>query len=335
MIGLIDIDSKLPNLVLMKISNYYKSLGEQVEFVKEKGVYSKIYASAIFTKSEHKCRELIKKHGEILEMGGTGWDLGKRLPPEIESMQPDYSLYTADMIYQRIRGGIGKKETKVAKAQTIVDAGQGFSSRGCVRQCKFCMVPRKEGAFCQVAEIKDLINPKSKVLILNDNNLSADPLAIEKLAEIHDRGLVVDINQGCDIRLMTDELAKALSVVKHLRSIHYAWDLMGFEQQVFRGIKTLSKHIKAYRQMCFILVGFDTDFSEDVYRFQKLREFGVDPFVMVYNQKADERLKHFARWVNSRIYKVSSFESYVPWMNAQIWMADALEVERTQFKWAF
>jgi hypothetical protein len=32
MIGLIDVDSRIPNLALMKISGYYKSQGEQVEF---------------------------------------------------------------------------------------------------------------------------------------------------------------------------------------------------------------------------------------------------------------------------------------------------------------
>lgn len=35
MIGLIDVDGKLPNLALMKISTYYKSIGEQVEFVQD------------------------------------------------------------------------------------------------------------------------------------------------------------------------------------------------------------------------------------------------------------------------------------------------------------
>ena len=52
MIGLIDVDGKLPNLALMKISNYYKSMGEQVEFVRpdsRKHEYDKIYASSIFT----------------------------------------------------------------------------------------------------------------------------------------------------------------------------------------------------------------------------------------------------------------------------------------------
>lgn len=339
MIGLLDVDGKLPNLALMKISSYYKSMGEQVEFFKERGTYSNIYASALFTKSEKKCRELIKKHGDLIEIGGTGWDLKKKLLPEIEAMHPDYNLYTTEMIYDHIKAGQGTVEGKMAKAKAIVGAGLGFSSRGCVRNCKFCMVPRKEGAFCQAAEIKDLINPKSNMVILCDNNLSADPLAFDKLAEIRDRKLVVDISQGLDIRLMTDELAMALSQVKHKRSIHYAWDLMKFEQQVLRGIKTLAKHIPLYRHMCFMLTGFDTSFAEDVYRFQKLLELGVDPFVMVYNfnEKKDKRLQHFARYVNGRFYKVDgglSFEQYTPWVKAQVRMERELEIERTQYKFA-
>lgn len=317
-IGLIDVDSKIPNLALMKISSYYKSLGEQVEFVKptfmDRGEkYEKIYASAIFTRSKDICIDLKTQYGNKIEIGGTGWDLSKILPDAIERMKPDYSLYTAEEIARRMKG-IGTKEHKLKKATEIVNAGIGFTSRGCIRECGFCFVPKKEGKFKDVAEIKDLINPKSNALILHDNNLTADPLCIDKLHEIRDRGLVVDINQGCDVRLINEDIARALSEVKHLRSLHYAWDLMGFENQVMEGIKTLSKFIKPYRHMCFMLVGFNTIFEEDIYRFRKLRELKVDPFVMVYNQKNDKKLKHFARWVNSRIYKSCKWEDYTPWV---------------------
>lgn len=317
MIGLIDIDSKLPNLALMKISNYYKSLGEEVEFVREEQKYEKLYASAIFTKSKGKCQELKNKYGDLIKIGGTGWNIEKQLPKAIEKMKPDYSLYTAEMIYKRIKGGIGLKESKYKKAETIVNAGLGFTSRGCIRNCGFCFVPKKEGSFHQVAEIKDLINPKSNVLILHDNNLTADPNCIDKLHEIRDRGLIVDINQGCDVRLMTPEIAKALSEVKHLRSLHYAWDLMGFENQVIEGIKTLSSYVKTYKHMCFMLVGYNTTFEEDMYRYRKLDELNIRPYVMVYNGIGTIKLHHFARWVNSRICKACSFEEYWPWIRAQ------------------
>lgn len=315
-IGLIDIDSKIPNLALMKISNYYKELGEKVEFVEDGKEYEKIYASSIFTRSKSECEKLIEKYGDKIEIGGTGWDLKKELPIEIEKTRPDYDLYSAQEIARRMRG-IMTKERKLQKAIEIVNAGMGFTSRGCIRNCGFCFVPKKEGKFKDVAEISDLINPKSNVLILHDNNLTADPYCIDKLNEIRDRKLIVDINQGCDVRLVTDEIAHALSEVKHLRSLHYAWDLMSFENQVMDGIKILSKYIKPYRHMCFMLVGFNTTFEEDMYRFRKLTEMKIDPFVMIYNQKEDVRLKHFARWVNSRIYKKCKFEEYEPWIKAQ------------------
>lgn len=316
-IGLIDVDSKIPNLALMKISNYYKGLGEKVEFVQPGKEYEKIFASAIFTRSKGECEKLIETYGDKIEIGGTGWDINKVLSDEIEYSKPDYDLYTAEEIASRMRG-IMTKERKLQKATEIVNAGMGFTSRGCVRECGFCFVPKKEGKFRDVAEIKDLINPKSNVLILHDNNLTADPYCIDKLHEIRDRKLVVDINQGCDVRLVNEDIAKALSEVKHLRSLHYAWDLMGFEKQVMEGIKTLSKFIKPYRHMCFMLVGFNTTFEEDMYRFRKLREMKVDPFVMIYNEGKDKRLRHFARWVNSRIYKSCRWEEYEPWIKAQV-----------------
>lgn len=316
-IGLIDVDSKIPNLALMKISNFYKSIGEEVEFVQPNKKYEKIFASAIFTRSKDICLKLQEQYGDKIEIGGTGWDIHKTLSDDIEYTKPDYDLYTAEDIASRMRGII-TKQRKLEKATEIVNAGMGFTSRGCVRECGFCFVPKKEGKFHDVAEIKDIINPKSNVIILHDNNLTADPQCIDKLHEIRDRKLIVDINQGLDVRLMTQEKAQALSEVKHLRSLHYAWDLMAFEKPVMEGIKLLSRFIKPYRHMCFMLVGFNTTFEEDVYRFRKLREMKVDPFVMVYDQKKDARLKHFARWVNSRIYKSCSWEEYQPWIKAQV-----------------
>ena len=316
-IGLIDIDSKIPNLALMKISNYYKCLGEEVEFVQESKEYEKIYASTIFTRSKDKVEKLIEKYGDKIEIGGTGWDIKKELPIGIEKTKPDYDLYSAQEIAARMKG-IMTKEKKLKKATEIVNAGMGFTSRGCVRNCGFCFVPTKEGKFHDVAEIKDIINPKSNVMILHDNNFTADPYCVDKLKEIKKRKLIVDINQGCDVRLMNDEKAYWLGQVRHLRSVHYAWDLMDYEDKVLEGIEILSKYVKKYKHMCFMLVGFNTTFEEDMYRFRKLTEMKVDPFVMIYNQKNDVRLKHFARWVNGRIYKKCKFEEYGPWIKAQV-----------------
>lgn len=317
MIGLIDYDGKIPNLALMKISTYYKAQGEQVELVKPGKKYDKVYCSILFSWNREKAARLQAIYPDI-EFGGTGWDINKTLPPEIETCRPDYDLYTVEDILPRIRGGIAKKESKIRKAEEIINAGIGFTSRGCIRQCGFCIVPKKEGRLHHVAGIEDLLNTRSNVLILLDNNITADHDCIEKLHEIRDRGLVVDITQGIDVRLMTQEIAEALSEVKLLRSLHYAWDLMEFEDQVIRGINLLAQHIKPWKHMCFMLTGFNTTFEEDMYRFQKLNELGVDPYVMPYNKQfKSEKQRHFTRWVNGRIYKVCSFDEYEPWVKAQ------------------
>jgi hypothetical protein len=313
---LIDTDGKIPNLALMKLSSWHKQNGDTV-FLGQCNKPDKVYISTLFTWNRPAVEELLKVYPEA-EVGGTGRDLSKNLPAEIETMKPDFDLYHVEDIFPRIRGGIGKRERKIKKAETIINAGIGFSSRGCIRNCGFCFVPRKEGEFRQVSEIKDLLNPKSKVLILLDNNLTADPDVLGKLQEIKKRDLTVDITQGIDVRLVTPEIAKAISEVKHLRSIHYAWDLMAFERQVMDGIKILAERIKLWRHMCFMLIGFNTTFEEDMYRFRKLTELGIRPYVMPYN-KHYPTVKHhcFAGWVNGRYHTVCKFEEFEPWVKAQ------------------
>lgn len=313
---LIDYDGKIPNLALMKLSTWHKAQGDEV-YLNTYDKPDKVYISTLFTWNRSQVEKLLRVYPDA-EIGGTGWDIHKRLPDEIEACKPDYDLYKVNDILPRIKGGIATKASKIRKAEEIVNAGIGFTSRGCVRQCGFCFVPPKEGRLHHVADISDLINPRSNVLILLDNNITADPDCIDKLHEIRDRGLTVDITQGIDVRLMTPEIAQALSEVKLLRSVHYAWDLMEFERQVLDGIKVLSPHVKVWRHMCYILTGFNTTFEEDMYRFRRLRELKIDPYVMPYNKQfPSERHKHFARWVNSRIYNVCSFEEYEPWVKAQ------------------
>lgn len=91
MIGLVDVDGgKSPNYALMKIARYYRELGEQVEWADAMfGHYDKVYMSKIFTFSED-CNEVFDCE---VERGGTGYDLHKELPSEIERLNPDYSIY--------------------------------------------------------------------------------------------------------------------------------------------------------------------------------------------------------------------------------------------------
>ncbi len=314
-IGLIDLDSKIPNLSLMKLSAYYKAMGCKV-FLNDfsQSQVDKVFCSVLFSKNRRSAELLKSVYADRISFGGTGYDVTVKLPDDVEAMRPDYSLYTCDHIYSRIKRGIGKKESKLAKAQTLVDAGIGRLSVGCPRTCSFCCIPSKEPEFKRVGEIADILNPRSNVLVLLDNNPLALPEASELLQEMRERQLVVDLAQGIDVRLMTDEIAVELSQIRHLRSLHFAWDLPGAERSVLDGLDVLTRHVKPWKLMCFVLTGFNTSFEEDEYRVRKLIGKGVDPFVMVHDAKSDAKLKHYQRYINARIYKVcKSFEDYQPW----------------------
>lgn len=149
-IGLIDVDGYkgYPNFALMKVSGYHKSKGDDVEWVDKSHHYDKVYASKVFTFTpDYNYNEL--SFAELIK-GGTGYDVMKKLPEEIENFsQLDYSLYP-DCNFSLV-----------------------FLSRGCVRRCKFCLVNRKEGYIYSVASVE--LNPNGKYIDVLDNNFFASP----------------------------------------------------------------------------------------------------------------------------------------------------------------
>ena len=89
-IGLLDIDGhNYPNLALMKISAYHKSIGDNVKWCMM-GDYDKTYMSKVFTFTKERISPFAN-YGEIIK-GGVGYNLNK-LPEYIDRMQPDYSIY--------------------------------------------------------------------------------------------------------------------------------------------------------------------------------------------------------------------------------------------------
>ena len=116
------------------------------------------------------------------------------------------------------------------------DAYFGYASRGCIRKCAFCGVPKLEGAQKDMPPISKLVQGinelygEKKDLILMDNNVTAAPKFKEIIAEIRDLGFTpnaklnrdgrsfkrrVDFNQGVDGRL----LAKNPELLRELATI--------------------------------------------------------------------------------------------------------------------
>ena len=289
-IGIYDVDSKIPNLALMRISAWHKKQGHEVEHYMPlmHQLYDKIYASKIFDWSDGR---LIS---DDMIVGGTGIDFKTVLPPEMDQIDPDYSLYD-------------------------YEHNIGFSARGCRFKCGFCVVPQKEGKPSFISSIGKLMTNKSGSLCLKllDNDFFGSPVWKDSIEEIKDRKIKVNFSQGLNIRILSERQAAALASVDfrdnsfNMPRVYFAWDRIEDEKTILRGFnRCVNAGIKPYQMQFFVLIGYDTTPEEDMHRVKMLHGLGADPYVMSYN-KLDPYQKMFQRWVNRRqIFKSCTFEEY-------------------------
>lgn len=295
-IGLIDVDGHgYPNLALMKISTYHKSLGHEVEWWWGWGQYDKVYMSKVFDDTYTPDHPIPVNAKEIIR-GGTGYGLDNRLPDEIEHMMPDYSLYP----------------------DLTKDAAYGFLTRGCPNACPFCIVSEKEGRCSRkVADLPEWWSDQ-KNIVLMDPNILACRDHMDLLRQLAESGAWVDINQGLDARLLTPENIEAIKRLK-IKNIHFAWDLMRNSAAICRGLELWKRFGKKTPHgswgSVYVLVNFNTTIEENLERIYTLRDMGFDPYVMIYNKpNAPREIRMCQRWCNNkRIFKTTArFEDYDP-----------------------
>ena len=280
-------DGKWPNLALAKLCAWHRAQGDTVEWFMALDRYDRVYASKVFTDTPH---DFYLPNDA--ERGGTGYGNATKarvLPDEVESTRPDFSPWP------RWRKSMG------------------FSTRGCVRRCAFCVVPAKEGQFRVVADFSDLWDGKSSELLLLDGNATAAPIEHFRdmciASKIHD--VEIEFNQGLDCRLFARSHAHWLALAVTKRYIHFAFDSLAVEGAVRRTVKLCQSEGIAPRRLMFLtLVGFDSTPEEDTYRIDLLRSLGVNPFVMPFNRR-DRYQKDLARWCNSVVARQScTFAEY-------------------------
>ena len=287
-VGIHDSDrTGFPNLALMKLSAWHKQHGADVQWWMPVAEYDVVYSSKIFTftpECDYLPEDTIK--------GGTGYGGAYAdLPSEIDAAQPDYTMYP------NCKHAIG------------------FLTRGCIRHCPWCIVPKKEGEYKPYRDWHEVKRKDSRDVVFMDNNVLAGEYGIRQLESMIGQDIRIDFNQGLDARLIDDGIARILANLKWIRFIRMSCDTVPMLGEVLKAVDKLEKHgVKPYRVFVYLLV---QDIDDAEYRAIQLRTRGVDVFAQPYRDFANkaqptQKQRDFARWVNRKeIFKSTMlFQDY-------------------------
>lgn len=315
-IGLVDVDGHAkkkkwgatiyPNLALAKIARYWRNRGGQISWASPMEHYDIVYMSKVFNFSPDDT--YIYDADKIIK-GGTGYDPLSQLPDEIDRLQPDYSIYP-----------------NIPK-----DTAYGFLSRGCPNKCRWCVVPKKEGAIRPYMDVDEIAIEGRRKLVLMDNNiLAAGDYCIQQLQKIIERGYRVDFNQALDARLVTDEIAQLLAKVKWLDNnrIRFGCDTHGQIAECERAMNMINRY--GFTGQYFLYTMLTSDFRECYeritywwHRTQETRASHQGRYVYPHAQPyrdpnnphhiIPQWQKDMAGWVNKKAHFVAhSFEEFEP-----------------------
>lgn len=235
-------NKSFPNLALMKISAYYKKLGCHVEWWIPDKKYDLVFSSKVFDFTPEN-----KNLPENTIKGGTGYGLYNELPEEIDRCYPDYSLYP------------------------LCDYAVGFLTRGCINNCSYCIVPKKEGKIRPYSNWRDVVRRSSDKLVLMDNNILACEYGINQLKELSETDYKIDLNQGMDVILLNDEICQIIKNLKWIKYIRFSCD-KEYQLPYFENlVKLFDKH-KIAKSRVFIYVLVRKDLEDADNRVQRLHQ---------------------------------------------------------------
>lgn len=311
-----DVDGRIPNLALMKLSAWHRRRGRETVLDRSSssgrafpgrdgGLH---FASAVFRTpiSGARMERLQALYGTRLEAGGSGFSLAKRLPPEVEDCFPDYSLY---------------RHTLYAL---------GFLTRGCNKRCAFCVVPAKEGGVkLRTASFEDFVPPGQRNVMLFDDNLLAYREVEGLLEEMIHRDYAVNFSQTLDIAHLNERNYPLLQRIDY-RNSRFNKRMIYFSLNYPATIRLFMERrdmLKGFGEDSVTVVciyGFDTGLSADYQRFLCLRRLRLLPFLQEYwpIEGVPNRLptRFFDMDLNEMIHLTfrsngMNWEKYLRWLN--------------------
>jgi hypothetical protein len=264
---LVNIDSSIPNLALKKVEAYHLALGDNIMWNMPLAIneVDKIYVSCIFPENRNDC---LIYEGKAL-IGGSGYDMSIKLPPEIEA--------------------------------TKARINWGFTTRGCIRKCYFCFVPKMEGLIHIVSDIYDIWDGKSHEITLMDNNILALPNHFKNICkQIRNENLRVDFNQGLDHRLLTEDLWQELKSLKHIKEIRFAYDDISYKNTVIKALDLMKENgLNDWQTRWYVYVGIKDTFETVYERLILLQSYKQHAYLMRDKQVYDNPMWiALATWTN-------------------------------------
>jgi hypothetical protein len=289
--------NKYPPLGLMKIAQYHGPRGKKdnVRFIKGEDrtvlltAWDRIYVTTLFSFEFSRISQSIdfalyvaNGHAEKVFVGGIAASLmhskfldeprwrGIRFiqgllgqPPAVALQLDDFAeeLYSDDIHGTPIEDLIPDYSIldQIEYRYPVNDAYFAYASRGCIRKCSFCGVPKLEGDQRDVAPLTAMVRGveelygAKKDLTLMDNNIVASPRFKEIIAEIRDLGFLpgaklnrgripvqrrVDFNQGVDARILCKDpmYLRELSTIC-LKPLRIAFDHWGLRKPYEQSIR--------------------------------------------------------------------------------------------------
>jgi len=269
-----DYYTRYPPLGLLKLGAYHRTLGDTIELVRAPAEPKRrpdvVYVTSLFTYSWRPVHEAVRNYKDRfpkaeVTVGGI-----------YASLLPEHAaLSGADEVHV----GLVPEAEALMPAYDLIPEWNAtilFASRGCIRRCGFCSVPKLEGRPSDFRYgIRNLIYPGHKRVIFWDNNILGNPNWRSVFDEMAELQIEVDFNQGLDGRLLTEEVAEKVARCK-MTTIRLAYDYIGVGPYIEKAVRRLRElGVSPRKIIVYTLFNYIDDPENFFHRVRDLLNWGA------------------------------------------------------------